>query len=588
MNDPSNTQASRLHHLDALRAFAMLLGIALHASLAYTGYPWIVQDRQSHIGFGLFFSAIHGFRMPLFIMLSGYFTMMMYRRRGLPALLKQRLNRVFIPCMLGLVTIIPALNVVSVWARNVSQGQDQARSRPVDRAAGSGNLVESIRAGDLAELERKLEAGADPNELDSEFHLPPLGWTGLYGHADLAEALIKHGADVHVKGESGFVALHQAAFMGHPEVASLLLEHGADPLVQGPNKNERSQDTPFDSTKIDHKITSTILYYLRVPNRPEEELTEARTEVRKMLAKAAGIPYEDVVVEETLLVRARKAYAGWISSDRFRLNFHQNGEPFHLILTSTFHHLWFLWTLCWLVLFFVLALSFVNIFSISRIPQAWIISPLRYLWVIPVTMIPQLFMGSFQELFGPDTSVGLIPQPHMLLYFGIFFAFGAFYFDADDKDGRLGRKWWLNLPICLLVLFPLGQLSVGQTVFSGLMQTIYVWAMSFGLIGLSRKLVKRENFTIRYLSDSAYWLYLAHLPLLVVLQVWTREWDWSAGSKFLFVTALATAILLVSYQTLVRHTIVGRLVNGPRLRKESVSATVLGTEISGSQQIVTE
>ena len=43
-------ERTRLHHLDALRAFAMLLGIALHAALAYAIPYWIVVDaRQSKL-----------------------------------------------------------------------------------------------------------------------------------------------------------------------------------------------------------------------------------------------------------------------------------------------------------------------------------------------------------------------------------------------------------------------------------------------------------------------------------------------------------------------------------------------------------
>ncbi|NBY03300.1 MAG: hypothetical protein EBQ87_15175, partial [Planctomycetes bacterium] len=34
----------RRHDLDALRAFAMFLGIGLHASLSFISLPWPVQD----------------------------------------------------------------------------------------------------------------------------------------------------------------------------------------------------------------------------------------------------------------------------------------------------------------------------------------------------------------------------------------------------------------------------------------------------------------------------------------------------------------------------------------------------------------
>ena len=76
---------TRRHDLDALRALAMLLGIALHAALSFMDFPWVVQDRVRAPEFGFVVSAIHGFRMPLFFMMSGFFTAMLWRRRIGPA-----------------------------------------------------------------------------------------------------------------------------------------------------------------------------------------------------------------------------------------------------------------------------------------------------------------------------------------------------------------------------------------------------------------------------------------------------------------------------------------------------------------------
>ncbi len=56
---------ARRSDLDALRAVAMLLGIVLHASMSFIPSFWVVADRQQNSGFGIVFSAIHGFRMPL-------------------------------------------------------------------------------------------------------------------------------------------------------------------------------------------------------------------------------------------------------------------------------------------------------------------------------------------------------------------------------------------------------------------------------------------------------------------------------------------------------------------------------------------
>ena len=87
----------RRHDLDALRAIAMLLGILLHAIMPFIGLPeefFPLQDSSQAPWLGLILHAIHGFRMPLFFLISGFFTAMLWRKRGLTALLGHRFKRI--------------------------------------------------------------------------------------------------------------------------------------------------------------------------------------------------------------------------------------------------------------------------------------------------------------------------------------------------------------------------------------------------------------------------------------------------------------------------------------------------------------
>ena len=113
---------------------------------------------------------------------------------------------------------------------------------------------------------------------------------------------------------------------------------------------------------------------------------------------------------------------------------------------------------------------------------------------------------------------------------------------------------------------------LGQTILSGLVQVCYAWSMSFGMIGLFNRFLKRENETLRYLSDSSYFLYLAHLPLVIALQAWMRVWELPALFKFLLICVFTTVYLLFIYQTLVRYTWLGRLLNGPRVPRAATTA----------------
>ena len=126
---------------------------------------------------------------------------------------------------------------------------------------------------------------------------------------------------------------------------------------------------------------------------------------------------------------------------------------FVLFYVPVFHHLWFL---CWLVALFAAFASVADKFA-WKAPPCWLISgPLRYLWLLPLTMLFQSVMVMRLPWFGPDTSPGLLPAPHVLGYFGVFFGFGALYYGSDDEAGRLGKWWWLHLAIGLLLVFPYG------------------------------------------------------------------------------------------------------------------------------------
>ena len=128
-----------------------------------------------------------------------------------------------------------------------------------------------------------------------------------------------------------------------------------------------------------------------------------------------------------------------------------------------FSHLWFLWFLWWLVLGLAAVSALGAWLPSIRLPAWLVLSPARYLWLVPLTMIPQSFMGAggTYPMFGPDTSTGPLPIPHVLAYYAIFFGFGALYYGFDDRSGRVGKRWWLPLSIALLVVFPLGMALSG-------------------------------------------------------------------------------------------------------------------------------
>lgn len=541
-----NLAFARRPDLDALRAGAMLLGIVLHASLSFFPSLWMVTDIRQDSTFGIVFSAIHGFRMPLFFVMCGFFSAMLLHKRGCGALVKHRFQRVFLPLLAGMFTIVP----LTIWVSSLAMSSAPRKPSGAVRAEGASNLWTASRDDDLAAIEQHLASGVAVDALDPNRGGTALMWAAVAGRVAAVELLIKRGADVNAAGSDGGTALHAAAFLGHEKTVDALIRGGAN--VNVVNKDG---STPLDTAVLNEETTRYYASLLQLELN-EVDLGRRKAAITQSLRQHGATPGRKSVVADLLMQM------------------------------PLFNHLWFLWFLWWLVVGYA-ALSALGAWLPSvRLPGWLVLSPARYLWLVPLTMLFQSFMGNggASPIFGPDTSTGLLPIPHVFAYYAIFFGFGALYFGFDDPSGRVGARWWLPLSIGLLVVFPLALAlmagwtgpsgvelnSLARRILSIFLQAAFPWLMTFGLMGLFRRVCSVESPTMRYLSDSAYWLYLVHLPLIIAAQYVVRDWPIPALAKFLLIVAVVTAFLLGTYQTLVRYTWLGRFLNGPRTRPARV------------------
>ncbi len=494
----------RRYDLDALRGFAMLLGIGLHTSLAFFPAPWWVQDRTSSLDglFDEFLWAVHGFRMPVFFLMSGFFTALLWRRRGLGALLSHRLRRVALPLLVGLLTIVPLTTFVGDWA---------VESAPAPQVADD-DIWGKVFTADVAGVEQLLDRG-----FDVDLRSDPGGWT----------------------------LLHAAAFTGDTGMVELLLARGAEPA---PVATASEGETPLGvAFHFGHGEAADLL----VSYGGGEPLPE-------------GMEWAEV--------------PGWGAGAADREEDNDAADGLDLSSIQRFYHLWFLWFLLWLVAGFALVAWVAERRTAQASRQArW---PRWVMWsMIPLTIVPQLSMGGggAYPVFGPDTSDGFVPLPHVLVYYTTFFAFGALMYRRRGRSGTelvdtVGRPWWLFLPVSFVVVLPAGlAVTFEPELFSwpvaSVLQVAYAWGMCLGLIGLFRVLIPGERRGVRYLSDSSYWMYLAHLPVVVLAQAIVRDWDVPAEAKFLMISVVVTAFLLLSYQFLVRYTPIGTMLNGKKVRR---------------------
>ncbi len=120
----------------------MLLGLVLHGILSFAGIPiWPAMDVRSEPEVILpIIGWIHGFRMQLFFLVSGFFTAMMWKKRGGTALVKQRLLRIGIPLVAGAVILFPTMMVLGAWggeviAERTEMRAEESKAKPKEKKA---------------------------------------------------------------------------------------------------------------------------------------------------------------------------------------------------------------------------------------------------------------------------------------------------------------------------------------------------------------------------------------------------------------------------------------------------------------------
>jgi peptidoglycan/LPS O-acetylase OafA/YrhL len=125
MSPLANTPASeRLHALDAVRGLALLLGIVLHAAMSFVPIPkfWFIQDSHPSLLVGLLTYTIHVFRMTTFFLIAGFFARMSFHRRGALDFVRDRLQRIALPLVVGWPILFTLISLVVISASHLPNG----------------------------------------------------------------------------------------------------------------------------------------------------------------------------------------------------------------------------------------------------------------------------------------------------------------------------------------------------------------------------------------------------------------------------------------------------------------------------------
>lgn len=144
--------SDRIHGFDALRAFALLLGILIHAAMPFL-HPavqiWPVVEADRSVLYTVFVIGVHAFRLQTFFLLAGFFSTLLIHKRGIKSFLKNRLQRIVIPFACCIVLIVPLLQMMMLagYSGRAEAGFIQVDSLIVDKRVYHSTISEFFLTG---------------------------------------------------------------------------------------------------------------------------------------------------------------------------------------------------------------------------------------------------------------------------------------------------------------------------------------------------------------------------------------------------------------------------------------------------------
>lgn len=201
---------------------------------------------------------------------------------------------------------------------------------------------------------------------------------------------------------------------------------------------------------------------------------------------------------------------------------------------------------------------------LTRFLAAALSAPAGVLLATVPYLLALLVQGSPGGIVEPYT---IAPEAGPLIGYGGAFVVGWILHSRTDALHRIARCWPVLAGVAV-VSATLGWFAEGTVPLpvSAAVVALAGTSATYALLGLFAGPLDRPGRFRRYLADSAYWGYLLHLPVLLAVQLPLTDEPWPIPVKLVVAWAITAAVLLLSYDVLVRSTWIGRWLNGRRHR----------------------
>ena len=217
-------------------------------------------------------------------------------------------------------------------------------------------------------------------------------------------------------------------------------------------------------------------------------------------------------------------------------------------------------------------------------------APSRRVSWVPAVVWPAIFAGPTLMVFWGDVAHfvefnnSFIWDVPRLFYYGGYFTVGILFYRHHVWFFEVARFPLVHLSlatVALWLMMPAIRAEIaGPTLITKFYLAVSVslasWFSIFGWFAVFVHYWNSRRPTIRYLSDSSYWMYLIHLPVVATMHIVLLDVSLSAPVKFWITTGITTGIGLLSYQLCIRYTRFGAILHGPRTKQTAERAAEFG------------
>ena len=235
-------------------------------------------------------------------------------------------------------------------------------------------------------------------------------------------------------------------------------------------------------------------------------------------------------------------------------------------------HLWFLYYLCFFYLLIPLCRFLVTLsLGVEERIQRFLVS--RFALIV-FALYTALTLWPFHGAQVMEGFMFFKPHVPSLVYYGSFFVLGYCFQHYRQILHALADNvpLWFGLAA---ILFPLALYaseldhavrgaSVERHLVAVLLNALCTWVLIYLFIGSAMRFFDRKSRWIDYVSQSSYWVFLVHMPLVCLAGWWLVQFDFPSPLKFLLVCGFTTVAAFLSFHYWVQKTWLSSFLHGRR------------------------